>query len=157
MLSVDLPDEAATRALGARIAAVLHAGMSLHLVGELGAGKTTLARGLIGALGFPGKVKSPTYTLVEPYADSKLSLYHFDLYRFRDPAEWLDADFRECFNERSICLVEWPERAAALLPRPDLVVRLAIPPQGGRTATLEAGTQAGRQCLTSLSPTSSAG
>lgn len=151
-----LADEHATRALGAWIASALRPGMSIHLVGELGAGKTTLARGLIAALGFEGKVKSPTYTLVEPYFDSRLTLYHFDLYRFRDPEEWLDAGFREYFNERSICLVEWPERAASLLPAPDLVVRLSIAPTGGRTAEVEPGSEQGRQCLNALAPFGSA-
>jgi tRNA threonylcarbamoyladenosine biosynthesis protein TsaE len=149
-LHVHLPDEAATRALGARLAAVLVPGMSVHLCGDLGSGKTTLARGLIRAAGFPGRVKSPTYTLVEPYEDSRLSLYHFDLFRFHDPGEWREAGFGECFNERSICLVEWPERAAALLPPPDIRVRLLIPPGGGRDATIDAETARGRACLSAL-------
>jgi tRNA threonylcarbamoyladenosine biosynthesis protein TsaE len=149
-LRVHLDDEAATRVLGARLAEVLTPGMSVHLSGDLGSGKTTLARGLIRAAGFPGRVKSPTYTLVEPYQDSRLSLYHFDLFRFHDSREWRDAGFGECFNERSICLVEWPERAAGLLPPPDLCVRLRIPPGGGRAATIEAGTERGRACLRAL-------
>jgi tRNA threonylcarbamoyladenosine biosynthesis protein TsaE len=151
-LHVHLPDEAATRALGARLAAVLRPGMSMHLCGDLGSGKTTLARGFIQALGFAGRVKSPSYTLVEPYEDSRLFLYHFDLFRFHDPEEWHDAGFRECFNERSICLVEWPERAAGLLPPADVRVRLVAPPRGGRDATLDAETDRGRRCLTALAP-----
>lgn len=149
-LHVHLADEAATRALGARLAACVGPGMSVHLSGDLGAGKTTLARGLVQALGFAGKVKSPTYTLVEPYKDSRLSLYHLDLFRFRVPEEWRDAGLDECFNTRSICLVEWPERAAGLLPPADLCVRLAAPPAGGRDATIDAGTTRGEQCLTAL-------
>jgi tRNA threonylcarbamoyladenosine biosynthesis protein TsaE len=149
-LHVHLADEAATRLLGARLAACVRPGMSLHLSGELGAGKTTLARGLIQALGFAGKVKSPSYTLVEPYEDSRLSLYHLDLFRFRDPEEWRDAGLDECFNARSICLVEWPERAAGLLPLADLRVRLVAPSAGGRDATIDAGTAPGRQCLNAL-------
>jgi tRNA threonylcarbamoyladenosine biosynthesis protein TsaE len=77
-------------------------------------------------------------------------LYHFDLFRFSHPEEWRDAGFNECFNERSICLVEWPERAAGLLPPADLRVRLAAPPAGGRDATIDAGTAPGHQCLTAL-------
>jgi tRNA threonylcarbamoyladenosine biosynthesis protein TsaE len=77
-------------------------------------------------------------------------LYHFDFFRFREPAEWRDAGFRECFNERSICLVEWPEKAAGVLPAPDLRIGLAAPPAGGRDATLEAGTELGRAVLTEL-------
>lgn len=149
-LHVHLADEAATRALGGRLAACLEPGMSVHLSGDLGAGKTTLARGLIQALGFAGKVKSPTYTLVEPYEDSRLSLYHLDLFRFRDPEEWRDAGLDECFNARSICLVEWPERAAGLLPPADLRVRLAAPSGGGRDATIDASTPRGQRCLTAL-------
>jgi tRNA threonylcarbamoyladenosine biosynthesis protein TsaE len=77
-------------------------------------------------------------------------LYHFDFFRFREPGEWRDAGFRECFNERSICLVEWPEKAAGLLPAPDLRIRLAAPPAGGRDAMVEAATDVGRACLTEL-------
>jgi tRNA threonylcarbamoyladenosine biosynthesis protein TsaE len=149
---VHLPDEAATRALGAQLAWTLAPGMSIHLSGDLGSGKTTLARGLIQALGLAGRVKSPSYTLVEPYEDSRLSLYHFDLFRFNDAAEWVDAGFRECFNERSICLVEWPERAAGLLPPPDVRIRLVAPPGSGRDATLDAQTERGRACLSALAP-----
>jgi tRNA threonylcarbamoyladenosine biosynthesis protein TsaE len=149
-LQVHLPDERATRALGARLAALVHPGMSVHLSGELGSGKTTLARGLIQALGFAGKVKSPSYTLVEPYEDSRLSLYHFDLFRFHDPEEWRDAGFRELFNERSICLVEWPERAANLLLPADLRIVLSAPAGGGRDVAIQANTEEGRRCLTAL-------
>jgi tRNA threonylcarbamoyladenosine biosynthesis protein TsaE len=152
-LNLHLPDEPATRRLGERLAAVLQPGMSVQLSGDLGSGKTTLARGVLRGLGFPGKVKSPTYTLVEPYIDSRLTLYHFDFFRFREPGEWRDAGFRECFNERSICLVEWPEKAAGLLPPPDLHVRLVSPPPGGRDATVEARTEAGRACVTELART----
>jgi tRNA threonylcarbamoyladenosine biosynthesis protein TsaE len=79
-------------------------------------------------------------------------LYHFDLFRFNDPEEWHDAGFRECFNERSICLVEWPERAAGLLPSADVRVRLVAPSRGGRDALLDAETERGSRCLTALAP-----
>jgi tRNA threonylcarbamoyladenosine biosynthesis protein TsaE len=151
-VQVHLPDERATHDLGAQVATVLRPGMSVHLSGDLGTGKTTLARGLIQALGFAGRVKSPSYTLVEPYEDSRLSLYHFDLFRFHDPQEWRDAGFRECFNERSICLVEWPERAAELLPPADLRIVLTAPASGGRHAAIDAGTERGRQCVIALAP-----
>ncbi len=148
-LALHLPDEAATLALGARLAPALRAGMSIHLCGELGAGKTTLARGLIRALGYAGKVKSPTYSLVELYTVSRLNLYHFDFYRFNDPRAWRDSGFREHFNDASLCLVEWPEKAGAALPRPDLRITLA-PATRGRDVTLEAFTETGSQCLTSI-------
>jgi tRNA threonylcarbamoyladenosine biosynthesis protein TsaE len=149
-LHIHLPDERATHALGARLAEVVRPGMSVHLSGALGSGKTTLARGLIRALGLARRVKSPSYTLVEPYEDSRLSLYHFDLFRFHDPQEWWDAGFRECFNERSICLVEWPERAAELLPPPDLRAGLSTPEGDGRDVAIHADTERGRRCLTAL-------
>jgi len=149
-LHIHLPDERATRALGEQVAAGLQPGSSVHLSGGLGAGKTTLARGVIRALGFPGKVKSPSYALVEPYIDSRLTLYHFDFFRFHDGREWRDAGFRDCFNEHAICLVEWPEKAAGQLPPPDLRIRLEIPATGGREATLDADTEAGRWCLNAL-------
>lgn len=141
-----MADEAATLALGARLATVLRPGMAVWLSGDLGAGKTTLTRGLLRALGHGGRVKSPTYTLVEIYPFSSFNLYHFDLYRFADPVEWEEAGFREYFNPESICLVEWPERAGALLPRPDLEVRLDIEGDG-RVARLRAGTEEGRRCV----------
>ena len=105
-------------ALGAGLPAEALRGLTVHLHGELGAGKTTLVRGLLRGLGHPGRVKSPSYALVEPYALSKLNLYHFDFYRFKDQSEWLSSGFREHFNPESLCVVEWPERAGELLPPP---------------------------------------
>jgi tRNA threonylcarbamoyladenosine biosynthesis protein TsaE len=145
-----LPDEAATLALGARIAAELEPGYILHLRGDLGAGKTTFARGLIRALGYRGRVKSPTFTLVEVYKLSSLSLYHFDFYRFDDPRAWLEAGFREDFNGINVCLVEWPEKAGPKLPGPDLGITLGVVPAGGRTVRLEAHTEKGERCLHGL-------
>lgn len=149
ILSLALPDEAATLALGARLAEALRPGLAIWLVGDLGAGKTTLSRGLVRALGYAGRVKSPTYTLVEIYPFSSFNLYHFDLYRFVDPEEWLDAGFREYFNPESICLVEWPEKGGALLPRPDLEIRLEIDGDG-RLARLSGKTEEGRRCVERL-------
>lgn len=123
-----MPDEDATlrlgRALAGDDAGLALRGQVLHLRGDLGAGKTTLVRGLLRALGHAGRVKSPTYTLVEPYSLSKLYFYHFDFYRFKDQAEWLNSGFREHFNPGSLCVVEWPERAGAMLPPPDLEIEL---------------------------------
>ena len=135
---------------GRALGAALEPGLVLFLFGDLGAGKTTLARGLLAGLGHSGRVKSPTYTLLEPYAFSRLDLYHFDLYRFRDEQEWHDAGFREHFNPHSVCVVEWPEKALHLLPDPDLELRLAVtagPEQPGRALAINARTVRGTQCL----------
>ena len=147
-----LPDEAATLALGAALALALTRalpaqGLVIYLEGDLGAGKTTLVRGLLRALGFSGKVKSPTYTFVEPYAISKLNLYHFDFYRFEHAEEYLDGGFEEYFQDAAICLVEWPDKAAPYLPPADLRVRLAVV-DDGRIAGLFAVSTEGRRCLT---------
>jgi tRNA threonylcarbamoyladenosine biosynthesis protein TsaE len=144
-----LPDEAATLALGARLAAAVRPGLAVWLVGDLGAGKTTLTRGLLRALGYEGRVKSPTYTLVEIYPFSSFNLYHFDLYRFVDPEEWEEAGFRDYFSPESICLVEWPEKGGAVLPRPDLEIRLDIEGEG-RLARLRGETEEGRRCVEEL-------
>ena len=117
---INLPDAAATRALGAELARGLAPGLQLHLHGELGAGKTTLVQGLLAALGHSGRVKSPTYTLVEVYELSRLNLYHFDFYRFRDAQEWREAGFSDYFGGDAVCLVEWPEKAGDDLPPPDI-------------------------------------
>lgn len=144
-----LPDEAATLDLGARLAVLLRPGMSVWLSGDLGAGKTTLCRGLLRALGYGGRVKSPTYTLVEIYPFSSFNLYHFDLYRFADPREWEDAGFRDDFNQQSVCLVEWPEKGGGVLPPADLRVRLEIEPEG-RSAQLQGKTEEGARCIREL-------
>ena len=127
-----LADEQATLKLGAHLAGFLRPGLTIFLVGDLGAGKTTLVRGLLRGLGFEGRVKSPTYTLVESYSVSSLYLYHFDLYRFKHEQEWLDAGFNELFNAQNICLVEWPERAMNLLPRADVEISLTHQDDGRR-------------------------
>lgn len=145
-LRVDLPDEAATLALGTRLGAALAPGLNIWLRGHLGAGKTTLTRGVLRGLGFAGRVKSPTYTLVELYALSRFNLYHFDLFRFADPDEWHDAGFREYFNAASVCLVEWPDKARGAVPAPDLCIDLDILDHG-RVARIEAMTEEGRACI----------
>lgn len=154
-LSLFLPDEAATLATGGRLAQTLQPGLTIYLDGDLGAGKTTFSRGVLRGLGYAGRVKSPTYTLVEPYALSNLYLYHFDLYRFSDPLEWEDAGFRDYFNPDSICLVEWPQQAAGLTPPPDLTVRLRWQDQG-RCLTLLATSAAGLACLIRFANSASA-
>ena len=141
-----LPDEDATLALGAEIARGLRPGMTLYLQGDLGAGKTTLVRGMLRALGHAGRVKSPTYTLTEIYNLPAFELYHFDLYRMSDPREWMDAGFREVVNGTTVSLVEWPEKAAGLLPPPDLRMLLQVC-DDGREITIVAETTLGKECL----------
>ncbi len=144
-----LADEAETLQLGALIAAVLQPGLIIYLHGDLGAGKTTLVRGMLNGLGHTGKVKSPTYTLVEPYAISRFNIYHFDLYRFMDEDEWEAAGFRDYFNASSVCLVEWPEKAAHVLPKADLDLMLT-PESTGRRLKLHANSSLGIECLHGL-------
>ena len=142
-----LQDEAATLAAGERLAASLNAPLTVYLIGDLGAGKTTLTRGILRGLGHAGKVKSPTYTLVEPYKDSRIVVYHFDFYRFTDAHEFLEAGLDECFEGPGIRLVEWPDRAQPFLAPADLEIRLQVSGSGGRDLALRALTGAGQQCL----------
>src|SRR5574343_1562281 len=146
-----LPDEAATQRLGEVLAPILQPGLVISLDGDLGAGKTTLARALIRALGHTGPVKSPTYSLVEVYVFSSLYLYHFDFYRFESPEEFLDAGLGEYFNDTAICLVEWPERAQGCVPPADL--RLRLHHAGlGRVLEAVADSPQGQACLSALTP-----
>jgi len=142
----------ATERAGAALARHLAGGMVVTLEGDLGAGKTTLVRGALRALGWTGPVKSPSYTLVEHYLFSSLYLYHFDFYRFADPSEWETAGLAEYFRDDAVCLAEWPERVAGLLRRPDLAVTLSYGAAGapGRTMALCAHSPAGERCVTAM-------
>jgi tRNA threonylcarbamoyladenosine biosynthesis protein TsaE len=148
-----LNDEAGTIALGVSLARALAPGLTIYLHGDLGVGKTTLTRALLHAAGYVGHVKSPTYTLAEPYAlviaGRPLQVIHFDLYRMASPEEFLEAGFREEFNESNVCIVEWPEKAEAVLPPPDMNVFLNVSGQG-RDVKLEALSDKGFQCLDRL-------
>ena len=145
---IELAEEADTLTLGASLAPGAKAGRVLYLSGDLGSGKTTLARGLIGALGHAGRVKSPSYTLIEVYELSSLNLYHFDFYRFKDKTEWVSSGFREYFGPDALCIVEWPERAAGLLAPADLEIELQLAGTG-RLARLRARSPAGADWLQS--------
>ncbi|MGA0024167.1 MAG: tRNA (adenosine(37)-N6)-threonylcarbamoyltransferase complex ATPase subunit type 1 TsaE [Burkholderiales bacterium] len=146
--TLQLASEEDTLALGRALAPLLEPGMVIHLRGDLGAGKTTLARGMLRGLGYEGRVKSPTFTLLEPYKFSRLYLYHFDFYRFLDPRELEESGFREYFNPESVCLVEWPEKALDL-PAADLDIELRVAAEG-RAVELQAHTEVGRRCLDRL-------
>ncbi len=129
--------------------------MVVTLAGQLGAGKTTLVRGVLRGFDIRGAVKSPTYTLVEPYAISSLYFYHFDFYRLSGAGEWEAAGFREYFRDDAICVIEWPEKAGGTLPPADLSIALAIEPAASdssaeadaRRCTLVAHTERAEPCL----------
>ncbi len=140
-------------AFGAFLASVLVPGMVVWLDGDLGAGKTTLVRALLRGLGYVGPVKSPTYTLVEVYVVSSIYWYHFDFYRFNDPGEFADAGLGEYFRENSICLVEWPEKAAGHVPPADLALVFSFPDGqvcSGRVMEISACSERGNACLTTI-------
>ena len=149
----ELKDEAGTLALGAALSRALAPGLTIYLHGDLGAGKTALTRALLHAAGHPGHVKSPTYTLAEPYtvelAGQPVEVVHFDLYRMAGPEEFLDAGFRDYFNHRTICIIEWPEKAGDVLPPPDINVFLTMHGTG-RKVELQALSPHGSQCLERL-------
>ncbi len=140
----------------AAVPALRDAFIALH--GDLGAGKTTLVRHLLRALGVQGRVKSPTYAVVEPYTvtlaptGGPLHIWHFDFYRFSDPREWEDAGFRDLFASPGLKLAEWPALAGDLLPPADLQIHLAVQDDDQRAVRLEAVTPAGHALLEAVSP-----
>lgn len=145
----DLPAEANTLELGRDLARLLDPGMVVYIEGELGAGKTTLCRGLLRELGIAGPVKSPTFTLVEPYEADSFQVFHFDLYRLGDPNELEYMGIDDYFGAPHVCLVEWPERGERFLPDCDLRIGLRLL-HDGREAVIESGTERGRRICHTL-------
>jgi tRNA threonylcarbamoyladenosine biosynthesis protein TsaE len=153
--SLSAADEEAMVALGARLGAACEPGLVVFLQGELGSGKTTFSRGFIQSLGHAGAVKSPTYTLVEPYELGAWQVFHFDLYRLADPEELEFMGIRDYFGDLSVCLVEWPERGLGTLPSGDLVINIERIGQG-RCLTYTAETERGKRVLARMQAESGA-
>jgi tRNA threonylcarbamoyladenosine biosynthesis protein TsaE len=149
--TVLLNDDLATRRLGAQIARAAKPGWIVTLSGGLGAGKTTLVQGLLAAMGERGRVRSPTYTLVESYTPGQVCVHHLDLYRLNSPQEWLDAGLDELVDGRSIILIEWPEQGGQWVPAPDLTIGLDIW-NTGRRAMLTACSAQGATGLETIDP-----
>ncbi|MEN8206738.1 MAG: tRNA (adenosine(37)-N6)-threonylcarbamoyltransferase complex ATPase subunit type 1 TsaE [Pseudomonadota bacterium] len=147
-MKLALADAAAMEQLGARLADSITPAV-VYLRGDLGAGKTTLARGFIHALGYAGKVRSPTYTLVEPYPCAHCPVFHLDLYRLADPEELEWLGLRDMLAEPALLLIEWPERGSGMLPPADLTIDIEYS-GSGREADLVPTTLAGKQLLTGL-------
>ena len=148
-LILQLHDEQQTIALGARLAALFTPPLIIYLTGELGAGKTTFSRGLIQGLGHKGNVKSPTYTLVEPYELSGVDVYHFDLYRLSSAEELEYMGIRDYFNDHSLCIVEWPEKGEGCLPPADIQLHIKYA-NTEREVVISACSESGRMLLEKL-------
>lgn len=144
-----LVDNEQTVAFGRRLSAACEEPICIYLHGDLGAGKTTLTRGFIQGLGHKGNVKSPTYTLVEPYDLENWQVYHFDLYRLGDPEELEFMGIRDYFSDSSHCLVEWPERGEGVLPQADIDLTLAYSGEQ-RLIELKANNETGLRVLNKL-------
>jgi len=141
-----LADEQAMNDLGARIARVTQGHGLIFLEGNLGAGKTTLSRGIIRGLGHVGAVKSPTFTLVEPYEIGDIRAFHFDLYRLVDPEELEYLGIRDYFEDDALCLIEWPDKGAGFLPKPDLTITISPQDSGRSLKILSQGSRGEAWC-----------
>ena len=142
MTEIRINDANAMQALGEKLAGQIKGAEVIYLSGELGAGKTTLVRGFLTALGHVGSVKSPTYTLVEPYSIAQLNIYHFDLYRINDPEELEAMGIRDYCEPDSVCLFEWPEQGENVLPAADIHIDIAYA-DVGRSVTIESKSDKG--------------
>lgn len=149
MLTQYLPDETEMLKLAAKLAVGMQGVGIIFLQGPLGAGKTTFSRGFLQGLGYAGKVKSPTYTIVEPYHLQDITVFHFDFYRIQDPHELELIGIRDYFHEQAICLIEWPECAGGLLPNPDLSCYIEIK-STGREIKIMANSERGQHILLRL-------
>lgn len=149
MLKRTIVGEAAMVQFGVELGQSLSGGALVFLDGDLGAGKTTLCRGILASFGHQGAVKSPTYTLVETYQLVNASLHHFDLYRLGDPEELEFIGIRDYLGEGNFCLIEWPNRGRGILPEPDLEVAITVAGEG-RDITVAALTESGKNALLKL-------
>ncbi|UXZ55171.1 tRNA (adenosine(37)-N6)-threonylcarbamoyltransferase complex ATPase subunit type 1 TsaE [Halomonas sp. 7T] len=148
-MQVQLKDERSHVAFGEALGLALRGSGRVYLEGDLGAGKTTLTRGVLRAYGYQGAVKSPTYTLIEPYELVEQRIYHLDLYRLSDPEELEFIGGRDVLADDALCLIEWPSRGEGWLPAPDLRIVLSVADQG-RLALLVAGSAIGERVLNTL-------
>jgi len=151
-LQTVLKDEQQMHAYGEKIAKAIcqiNAPLLIFLSGDLGAGKTTLSRGILAGLGHKGSVKSPTYTLVEPYDLDIGKVFHFDLYRLVDPEELYDIGFDDYLSEAQLCMVEWPDKGGSLVPKADISLQINSN-ETGREVILTAQTSLGSQCVNPL-------
>lgn len=149
MQTLELSDERATDAFGQRLGSCIEQPCVVFLEGPLGAGKTTLTRGVLRGLGHSGRCKSPTYTIVEPYTLSPFPVFHFDLYRLGDPEELEFIGLRDYLDQESICIFEWPERGLGFMPNPDLEISIQ-PLDSGRLLELRPASEVGRQVTACL-------
>ena len=146
VVTLHIDGEEAMLALGARLAALTEGRGTLYLHGDLGAGKTTLSRGIIRGLGHVGAVKSPTFTLVEPYEIGDIRAFHFDLYRLVDPEELEFLGIRDYFEDDALCLIEWPDKGAGFLPKPDLTITISPQDSGRSLKILSQGSRGEAWC-----------